>query len=307
MEYFTVGQKFNAGKVAKIKCFENSNLENIDVKNNCFLLVILTSGKLEFSLSEKRITAMAPAFICFDEQENPKLLGKIKARYCAIYFHPEFLNVNMTFDFIRSKNYKDMALTHDMFMLKPFIDEFYTVPIIDTMIETIKRSAKMLLEELRQQSDWYWSCRSRSYFMEIIITLERMYECVDFGKKDAEKPKFGFLKSGKLRDAILFIEGHYMEDITLKDITTASGINHTTLTDLIKKETGMTPLKYLYFYRVQVAKKQLEFTDIPVKDVAFRTGFKRVSHFTRCFKEIIGTSPAEFRKLAVAKRRQEIF
>ena len=46
MRHITVGRKYNEGKVAKIECVRNDRLQNIDIKGKCFLLIILTAGKL---------------------------------------------------------------------------------------------------------------------------------------------------------------------------------------------------------------------------------------------------------------------
>ena len=43
-----------------------------------------------------------------------------------------------------------------------------------------------------------------------------------------------------------------------------------------------------------------------IKDIANMVGFKTVQHFNRIFKEITGTTPAEFRKTAVQKRKDWI-
>ena len=59
-------------------------------------------------------------------------------------------------------------------------------------------------------------------------------------------------------------------------------------------------------YRITIAKKQLAFTDVPIKDIASMVGFKTVQHFNRIFKEITGTPPAEFRKTSVQKRKDGI-
>lgn len=71
----------------------------------------------------------------------------------------------------------------------------------------------------------------------------------------------------------------------------------------MKDELGCTAIEYLTKYRISVAKKQLEFTDVPIKDIANMTGFKTVQHFSRIFKEITNTTPAEFRKTAVKSRK----
>ncbi len=306
MVYATFGKKFNEGKIAKIRCAENKSLKNILIKDKCFLLIVLTSGKLKFTRAEMVVDASAPCFICFNEEENPKIISKNKAEYFCIYFHPDFLNINMTFELIRSKKYGDIAQTHNMFLLKPFVDNCFVVPISHSFTEKITEACFFLQQELNEQRDWYWSCRGRSYFMEIIIALERMCGLIGYGEKDKSPDTTFLLKNQKLRDTVLFIEGNYMRDIALRDICLHSGINHTTLTRLIKAETGMTVLQYLYFYRTKIAKKQLEFTSVPIKDIAARTGFKTVQHFNRIFTKHIGETPAAFRKNAVQKRKDEM-
>lgn len=304
MEYTTVGKIYNKGKTAYIKCVKNDTLEKIDINNKCFLLIILSSGKLEFSVSNKYVAAIAPSFLCFNETENPVLISKTSAKYTCIYFHPNFLNVNMNFEVLRTKKYSDIATTHDMFLLKPFINRDYVIPIIDTQVERIQRSADYMNDELYLQRDWYWSCRGRSYFMEIIIVLERMYGLMGYGGTYQTKDNAAVILNPKLRDAVLFIESHYSENIMLSDISLNAGINHTTLTALMKEEIGCTVIEYLIKYRIAVSKKQLAFTEIPIKEIAYMVGFKTVQHFNRTFKKYAGMPPAQFRKLAVENRKE---
>ena len=306
MEHVTVGRKHNEGKVAFVECVKSGSLDNINIKDKCFLLIILTKGKLEFKVGGDKVTANAPSFLCFDESENPMLLSKVKAQYTCVYFHPNFLNVNMSFELLRSQNYGDIATTHDMFMLKPFIDKAYVIPIAETQAEKIEQSADYMMQELEEQRDWYWSCRGRSYFMEIIIALERMYGLIGYGLNHQKSDNAPIIKNPKLRDAVLYIESHYSDSITLSDISANAGINHITLTALMKEELGCTAIEYLMQYRITIAKKQLAFTDVPIKDISNMVGFKTVQHFNRIFKEISGTTPAEFRKTSVQKRKEEI-
>lgn len=306
MRHITVGRKYNEGKVAKIECVRNDRLRNIHIKDKCFLLIILTAGKLEFKVENEPFCAAAPAFICFDETADPVLISKRKAQYTCIYFHPEFLNVNMSFEILRKKEYGDLASTHDLFLLKPFTDKAYVIPIAEAQLEKIVLAAEAMQEELQNQRDWYWSCRGRSYFMEIIIALERMYGLIGYGVTHQKSDNTPIIKNAKLRDAVLYIESRFDESITLPDIAKAAGMNHTTLTALMKEELGLTAIEYLMKYRVTVAKKQLEFTSVPIKDIANMTGFKTVQHFSRVFKSQIGATPAEFRKNAVQKRKEDL-
>lgn len=306
MKHITVGREFNRGKIAFVECVKNGSLENVEIKNKCFLLIVLTSGKLEFSVGENTVSASAPSFICFDETEDPVLLKNSAAKYICIYFHPKYLNVNMCFGLLRSKSYGDIASVHDMFMLKPFIDKAYVVPIRQMGAEKIKASAEYMLKELSEQRDWYWSCRGRSYFMEVIIALERMYGLMGYAVDGRSSDSASAVESPLLREAILFIESHYGETLTLSDISVGAGLNHTTLTYLMKKELGCTAMEYLMNHRIAVAKKQLAFTEVPIKDIAAGVGFKTVQHFGRVFKTRTEMTPAEFRKSAVERRKREI-
>ena len=303
MEHITVGQFFNEGKVAAVECVKNGSLTPIHIKDTCFLLILLTRGKLVFQIGDKQITAEAPAFVCFDETADPILVSKSAARYTCIYFHPQFLNINMSFSLLRSDHYDDIASVHDMFLLRPFLDQAYTVPMTSSLVEQVQHAADRMWTELTEQRDWYWSCRGRSYFMEIVIALERMYSRIAY---DSVAEACTDLRHSKLRDAVLYVEGHYGESLTLLEIAARVGINLTSLTALAKEQLGCTMMEYLMAYRITVAKKQLAFTDVPIKEVAEMVGFKTVPHFCRVFKAHTNNTPAAFRKSAVQNRKKEM-
>lgn len=305
MKKHTIGKIFNQGKIAKIYCEKNGETEGINIRGESFLLVELISGGISFEIETEKHYATAPCFICFDERYNPKLVPDIGSEYFLIYFHPTFLNVNMTFKLIRSGSYYDLANTHDLFLLKPFMDADYIVPITENYLGHVVGNCLEIKEELENQRDWYWSCRVRSYFMEIMIALERLYGITNNGSL-INKYKSVSIKNKKLREVILYMESHYAKSISLKDIAKSCGFNHTTLTKLMKEETGMTAMEYLMNYRIDVAKKHLAFTDIPLKELTIRCGFKTVSHFTRVFKNMTGKTPALYRKNAVEMRKQEL-
>ena len=306
MEHVTIGRAYNEGKIAYAECVRGGDLREIDIKEKSFLLICLFGGTLTFDIGGRRVRASAPSFFCFDETENPALVSDSKADYVCIYFHPMYLNVNMTFSRIRSPRYGDIASVHDLFLLKPFLDHYYVVPLTEDRVQYIADSCTRMEEELRNQRDWYWSCRSRSYFMEIIITLERMYGLVGYGEIANEPYAPETDENPKLRDAILYIEGHFMEPLTLSQVADRVSLNRTSLTALMKAERGMTVLQYLSAFRVRVAKKQLAFTEVPIKEIAERCGFKTVQHFSRVFRKETGQTPADYRRTAVEKRKKEI-
>lgn len=302
MEAKTVDYKHNIGRTIPIRCIENDPLKDLQIKDNCFLLLIVHEGSVSLQRGKEMIDAMGPCLLCFDETKSLRLISRRNLCCDTIYFHPTFLNINMTFERVRSGGYEELATIHDLFLLSPFVsDRRISLPMFDDYQASMRFLFSKLAEELEEQSDWYWSCRSRSYFIEIMLLLERIY-CFMGGRYEVTE-EVDELQNPYLKQAVSFIENHYNEDITLQDIVRSCSLNHSTLTKLFKNELGITPVAYLWHYRLVVAKKLLEFTNLPVKEIGKRCGFKTVQHFSRKFEEQLGVSPAVFRTQAVARRK----
>lgn len=300
----TVGYEHNIGKIAMIQCIKNDTLTDIQIKGCCFLLLFIHEGSAYFKIGDNAFEAIGPCFVCFDEREQPELVKKHGLMCDSIYFHPQFLNVNMTFQRIHSCDYKQLALQHDMFLLEPFTNvEKYVFPLFEEYADNMKRLFKKLDNELEEQRDWYWSCRSRSFFLEIILMLERTYGIVGENDSDVFINK---IKNVYVKNALIYIESHHHEKITLESITNAIAVNRVTLTKLFKSELDMTPIEYLWEYRITVAKKCLAFTDLSIKEIALRCGFKTLQHFCRKFEMCTKRSPTVYREWAVNERKKAL-
>lgn len=299
----TVGREFDIGKVVSIQCIKDDALKNIEIKGQCFLMLIIYDGSVCFQVGSITFEAVGPCFVCFDEREEPKIVRKSGLRCDSIYFHPIFLNVNMTFEQVHSDNYEQVVLSYDMFLLKPFTDRrryVFSLPV--ECRNNLKILFTRLEGELKNQYDWYWSYRSHSFFVEMMLMLERAYRII--GEDDLET-FISKIKNPHLKNAVAYIENHYSENMTLESLTKAASINHSTLTRLFKDELGVTPIEYLWLYRITVAKKLLKFTMLPIKDIAVRCGFKTVQHFSRKFEAYTNDTPTAFRNMAVARRKDE--
>ena len=223
----TIGREYDVGKIAAVQCVKGDTLVDLAIKDNCFLLLIVYEGSVHFEVGDVLFEAVAPCFVCFDERENVRLLGKRELACDAIYFHPTFLNVNMTFERVHSERYAEVAINHDMFLLRPFTDaERYVFPLFEEHVDNLHRLFSSLEAELADQRDWYWSCRSRSYFMEMIFMLERAYGIIGGSGSGTSVTR---VKNPHLRNAVLYIECHYHENIMLENIIKAAVINHSTL------------------------------------------------------------------------------
>ena len=68
--------------------------------------------------------------------------------------------------------------------------------------------------------------------------------------------------------------------------------------DLVKKETGKTPVEFIQQKIIEIAKEELHSTDVTITEVAYRLGFQSSQHFNRYFKRCTGKTPTEFRKFS---------
>jgi AraC-like DNA-binding protein len=69
------------------------------------------------------------------------------------------------------------------------------------------------------------------------------------------------------------------------------------LGDLIKKETGKSPLEHIQLKLMNIAQERIFDTSKSVSEVAYELGFKHPQHFTRMFKKEVGMSPSDYRML----------
>lgn len=100
-----------------------------------------------------------------------------------------------------------------------------------------------------------------------------------------------------IRTAKKYMKEHYMEPITLEDVSAMAGFNPTYFSSLFKKETGSSFLEYLSGVRMDEAKRLLRETGIPVAVVCEHVGYSDVKYFTKAFIKYTGLKPNEYRKL----------
>ncbi len=65
----------------------------------------------------------------------------------------------------------------------------------------------------------------------------------------------------------------------------------------IKALTGMSPAIYIRHIRLQKAKELLASKDLTISEVAYQVGFKTPVYFSQVFKEVVGVSASEWRRI----------
>ena len=83
---------------------------------------------------------------------------------------------------------------------------------------------------------------------------------------------------------------------TLEKMARSAGLSRTSFAVRFHECMGMTPMQYLTGWRMQVGRRLLCESDLPVLDVAERSGYRSEAAFGRVFRRHFETSPARYRR-----------
>ncbi len=102
----------------------------------------------------------------------------------------------------------------------------------------------------------------------------------------------------KVAEAMAFISDHACEGIKVQQVVKAVAISRSGLEARFRTVLGRTIRCALRDAQLQRARKLIVGTDLPLKQIAAKTGFRSVQHMTSLFGKAFGHSPARYRKMA---------
>ncbi|MGN8645921.1 response regulator transcription factor [Gracilibacillus sp. HCP3S3_G5_1] len=99
-----------------------------------------------------------------------------------------------------------------------------------------------------------------------------------------------------VKEAMDYIDQHYDEELTLKKVANQVHLNPSYLSALFKEELEATFSEYVTRKRIQEAKKLLLSTDLPIAEIAEKSGYQTSKYFIKLFKQYEKMTPNSFRK-----------
>lgn len=95
---------------------------------------------------------------------------------------------------------------------------------------------------------------------------------------------------------IKYIEHNFAHNLTLDYLADFASMSKYHLCREFKKYTGMTPIQFVIYTRIENAKFLLKHTDLSIGRIAVQTGFTDLNNFNNHFKKLTGNTPRRFRK-----------
>ena len=105
-------------------------------------------------------------------------------------------------------------------------------------------------------------------------------------------------KVPQLEQAITAMRASVEEPRPLPHIAEAAGLSPRSLDRLFHRELGLSPGRYYQMIRLNLARSLAEETDLPVSEIATRSGFASSATLSRAFSQTFGRTLRETRRLA---------
>ena len=196
-----------------------------------------------------------------------------EAVFFSIVFHPSVIFGYGTAAL--SVKYMNPIITNsDMKYLLLQDDDPHTGPIIDYM--------KQIRDIYNEQKFGYEiSCKALlCHLWGVLLQLPHQL------KSSVAKSKRIINDEQRIKEAILYIEEHFAEPITLDDIADSIHISKSECCRCFQRVLRVTPFEYLLKYRIFHATKLIQYQDpaaSSISNLAITVGFGNISYFNKVF------------------------
>lgn len=92
------------------------------------------------------------------------------------------------------------------------------------------------------------------------------------------------------------ITAHLFNPVSIEELATLAGLSASSFKREFQKQYQESPAKYIIKARLHYAAELLNVTTDGISEVAYRSGFNDVAHFSRTFKSHFNQTPTEYRQ-----------
>ena len=138
-----------------------------------------------------------------------------------------------------------------------------------------------------------WNARCYASLVQMYAELGRSLK----EKLPAEESPASHIDSEIMNGALAYINQHYMEEISLEDVSAFAGFSRFYFSRVFKQFAGCSFTEYLTRKRMNVSTDLLVRTTLPIRDIAERSGFGSLATFNRVFRKQNQCTPSQYRAI----------
>ncbi len=102
-------------------------------------------------------------------------------------------------------------------------------------------------------------------------------------------------ETARFQKVFSYLIENFKENISLEEIADVADLSPTSFCRYFKTITQKTFVEVMLEFRLQYACQLLQKTDLPIRQIAFESGFGDVSYFNKVFKKYKSTTPKNFK------------
>lgn len=294
MELFTRSKDPGWDRVVHVQVTQEKDLSKLVWDDQVHKLLIVDEGSMNIHFGDSKKVVIAPAVILLGD-ERVTFSDVTDVSMTTVYFRSTEVRDEFTGERIKSGEFdREMGKTiyQDYLLVKGFTDpgSNKVIAVSPSSYGKISKLAHCIKNELTEQADGYWPCRSRSFLMELLYSINYLH--VENKVLDVRE-----MSDGDLVDEIKqYLNEHISEKVALEDILKEYSMNRNTLNKIFIKETSMTCLNYLEKMRINLAQLMLADTELQIAEIADRVGYPDPNYFIKVFKKHTGATPSNYRE-----------
>lgn len=226
---------------------------------------------------------------CSGDEELPVQLSEDSLN--KITLNLKLSNIHTAFSYIDSIY---TGLRQDSSAKPELVKEFYW-QLVQSIISMLNIQLPFLQYEFTVTGEQPYERFKRTIFVEqlIVNTKEMIQRIYDFYHDKNPVNNLTLVENAKK-----IIESNYAVDINLEQVAKHVHLSPAYLSELFKKETGMSFIDYKTILRIENAKKLLKTTSYNIYDISSKVGYTDPKYFSKLFKKITGKTVYEYRKEA---------
>lgn len=212
----------------------------------------------------------------------------------AIYV-PAGVPMETCFTSMHRFSHLDLHMHEDRLLkfLSPSIGRSAALAAVRSPVETqdvgaIEKLARLMVDELSAPSRH--GVYSESLACSITTAL------LDIPELPADRAT-GRLTQAKMNRLIARINARADRRLTVPEMAATVGLSESWFAFVFKQTTGKTPLQWQLANRIELAKTLLADSDLAMAGIATQLGFADQAHFTKAFRQVVGDTPAAWRRI----------
>lgn len=251
------------------------------ILNDNYEMVIGVKGTAYITVNGNNHKLNKGTFMLFPQ--NSKVVGYNKSEtdteFYWFHFFPKDLQETINFEELESALDDNKKLSQ--IINNAILPDVYTIDEYDKIITSANET--LALSKELNYTDAIMSYAVTKLALQISNDfISSLHQII------LENPKAKMVKD--------WIKENIDYSLSVKTVADHFDLNYRYLSKLLKDETGFTVENYIIFIKINIAKRLLLESNLPLKIIADRSYFNDEKYFLRLFKKKTGITPTSYRK-----------